>query len=375
MTMAMEQIDGLDVKLPRLHATGEEPTSERIRATLNALATYGAEAGQPYEPTVGHIGAILTPAQYVDYVQQYPGVAAPFVPPPRPPDQPVIPPGATGPQITEINRQHKERVQHYRHFQRAMATAKTAFLAAGDDEFFEELKDGTSGYATVSLRALINHIRDEYDDYDADVRKELNEQLTLPWDGGKITTVIARINAVAAIHAAHNQPLSEQQKCDALHNAVRAHGSLNKDCTKWTSKPVADQMWANCLSHFKAAYKAHKKEATTQSGGYANFAELANITEAATNALERNNAMYANMATTAQDHEGRLKKLEQLLAAKSDLPTHGYCWTCGICDHRSKTCKTMQKGHKSEATGTNRMGGSTRVHPDLYRIGLRLQSE
>ena len=121
-----------------------------------------------------------------------------------------------------------------------MATAKTAFLAAADDEFFEELKNGTSGYATVSLRQLINHIRDEYDDYDADVRKNLNEQLTLPWDGGKLTTVIARINAVASIHAAHNQPLSEQQKCDALHNAVRAHGSLNKECTKWTSKPVAD---------------------------------------------------------------------------------------------------------------------------------------
>lgn len=78
----------------------------------------------------------------------------------------------------------------------------------------EELKQGTSGHATVSLRALIDHIRDEYDLYNADVRKQLNEQLNLPWEGGKITTVIAHINSVAAIYAGHNNNLTEMQKCD-----------------------------------------------------------------------------------------------------------------------------------------------------------------
>ena len=184
----MEQIDApADVKLPRLHAPGEEPTAERIRATISALATHTAETGLPYEPAVGYIGAILTAAEYVDYVQQFPGVPTPYVPLPRPPASPIIPAGSTAAQIANINRQHKEQLEKYRHYQRTMATAKTAFLDAADAEFFEELKNGTSGYATVSLRQLIDHIRDEYDDYDADVRKELNEQLTLPWDGGKLT--------------------------------------------------------------------------------------------------------------------------------------------------------------------------------------------
>lgn len=365
--------DALDVKLPKLHATGEEPTSERIRDTIDALATLAAEHGLPYEPATGYIGAVLTAAQYADYIQQFPGVAAPFVPPPRPPEDPVLPAGATGPQIANINRQHKEQLEKYHHYQRFVAWAKTALLAAGDDEFFEELKQGTSGYATVSLRALIDHIRDEYDLYDADVRKQLNEQLNLPWEGGKITTVIARINSVAAIYAGHNDNLTEMQKCDALHNAVRAHGTLNKDCTKWTAKPVADQTWANCLTHFKAAYKAHKKEATTQSGGYAN---LATVTEAATHALDRNNNMFANMAATTQDHEGRIAALEQLIASsKSDPPAFDYCWSCGIEDHSGKRCPKKKSGHKDEATGTNRMGGSSHVNPKLWRLGLRLKAE
>ena len=34
---------------------------------------------------------------------------------------------------------------------------------------------------------------------------------------------------MASIFAGHNRPLNADQKCDALHNAIKAHGTLNKD--------------------------------------------------------------------------------------------------------------------------------------------------
>ena len=139
---------------------------------------------------------------------------------------------------------------------------------------------------------------------------------------------------------------------------------------------MADQTWANCLNHFKAAYKAHKKEATTQSGGYANHAvELASVTEAAANALERNNAMHANMATTSKNHEDRLAALEKIVTALADPREHGHCWSCGIGDHGSQQCAKKKRGHKNDATGKDRMGGSGHIDPRLHKLGLRLQSD
>ena len=38
---------------------------------------------------------------------------------------------------------------------------------------------------------------------------------------------------------------------------------------------------------------------------------------------------------------------------------HGlYCWTHGLCNHKSIECKKKEAGHKDEATLENRMDGS-----------------
>ena len=42
------------------------------------------------------------------------------------------------------------------------------------------------------------------------------------------------------------------------------------------------------------------------------------------------------------------------------LPLTHYCWTHGWCRHNGTSCSAPADGHKTEATKTNRMGGSTR---------------
>ena len=41
-----------------------------------------------------------------------------------------------------------------------------------------------------------------------------------------------------------------------------------------------------------------------------------------------------------------------------------YCWTHGVCTHTSERCKSGARGHKSEATFQNKMGGSTKGASD-----------
>ena len=42
------------------------------------------------------------------------------------------------------------------------------------------------------------------------------------------------------------------------------------------------------------------------------------------------------------------------------LPLTHYCWTHGWCRHNGTSCSAPAEGHKTDATKTNRMGGSTR---------------
>lgn len=312
-----------DYNLPAIHSPGEAPTPRQIRATNTATVSLLSSLGQQYEPGPGYAGAALTPIEYADLVQGIPGVAAPYVPPPLPPVNPILPAAPTGPQITEANRRHRVAVERYKHYHSTVEAVKLAYLRTADDAFFEELKNPVTGYASISLPQLIQHIRDEHDEFDADVRLNLLNELATPWDGGQVVSAIARINDVASIFAGHNRPLNADQKCDALHNAIKAHGTLNKDCTKWTSRPIAEQTWPNCIQHFKKAFKAYKKNTTTATSGFANLAET---TEAAAAAIDRSTAIIqqtseqvANFAATSQALEQRVAALEANRRPRNDL--------------------------------------------------------
>lgn len=363
--------------LPALHADGDEPAPQSIRATQAALVTYLANAGQIHNPGPGYAGAVLSPAAYINLIQAFPGVNGPYVPPARPPAQPVIPAGATAAQIAEANRAHRDQTEKHQHFLETLAMAKAAYLRAASDEFFEELHVEGLAYATRTLRELVEHIRDEYDEFDADVRKDLNAELAQPWDGKKITTVIAKINNIAAIFATHGQALTEAQKCDALHNAVQAHGTLNKECAKWTRRPPADQTWPNAMSHFKGAYKTFKKTATAQSGGYANLATATAVNGAAVAAIERANELQANYAKVQGAVEQRLAALERT-AKPGSQPVRlnvKYCYSCGLAFHNGADCENKKDGHKDEATGAKRLGGSTKIHRNLRHLGIKFAKD
>ena len=69
------------------------------------------------------------------------------------------------------------------------------------------------------------------------------------------------------------------------------------------------------------------------------------------------------MVNQNQTYQGNLKdKNPQLniINPRTGQPYRRYCWTCGCCPHWSKNCPKKSKGHKNEATFSNRMGGSNK---------------
>ena len=103
--------------------------------------------------------------------------------------------------------------------------------------------------------------------------------------------------------------------------------------------------------------------------GYATVTLRQLIGEAAIAAIEQCNEMYANFAKSNDTVEQRLKALEAQTkpGGRRGANIH-YCHSCGLGFHNGGRCSTKKEGHKEEATGTNRMGGSTKIHKDLLKI-------
>ena len=54
------------------------------------------------------------------------------------------------------------------------------------------------------------------------------------------------------------------------------------------------------------------------------------------------------------------QKTPSTINPRTGLEWKRYCWSCGCCPHWGKNCPFKKKGHKSEATFSNRMGGSNK---------------
>ncbi len=108
-------------------------------------------------------------------------------------------------------------------------------------------------------------------------------------------------------------------------------------------------------------------QAGIQTGIQAALAAQTNTNTSANNTNRQQNTNRSSANTSNRQREqpsNYSRSIEGMSAAR--LAAMGYCWTHGFChnaNHNSASCHYTTKGHRTEATGTNRMGGSN----DIYR--------
>ena len=85
-----------------------------------------------------------------------------FVPPPNPGNAPVLPGGATGPQISAIIRQHTNDTHVFREYLATDKALKQQVIGAIQPMYLRTLSHRTTGFANVSTRQMLTHLYTQY---------------------------------------------------------------------------------------------------------------------------------------------------------------------------------------------------------------------
>jgi hypothetical protein len=123
--------------------------------------------------------------------------------------------------------------------------------------------------------------------------------------------------------------------------------------------------WALFKSHFKAADRDIRSQATSGTAGYLGvpYAAAHSVTTRGADLLARlaaseialSQAMTTAFITPTIDTPANM-------SAITSEPPQAYCWTHGFCkniNHTSDVCLYPGEGHQVAATATNMMGGKT----------------
>ena len=125
--------------------------------------------------TLGHFALVTSAAKYLLTALVV------FIAPVHPGQAPVHALNATGPQITEVNRQFAADGKEHTLYVNTEAALKKLLLQAVPSTFTQKLRDQELGYANVTTLALLNHLDTTYGTVkEEDLERNLKE-LHRPW--------------------------------------------------------------------------------------------------------------------------------------------------------------------------------------------------
>ena len=307
-----------------------------------------------------------------------------FIAPANPGQSPVIPANSTGPQITELRRQHKEQKDEFMRYDQADKALKSQLIGAVDEMYIRTLRDKYILYAKKTTLQILTHLYDNYARISQLELKENDHRMNEEWDPNQpIEVLYDQIEDAVEFASAGKAPYTTPQVVNNAYNLVSNTGLFEEECKKWRKKATADKTWDNFKTQFTEAHQdLRDSQRTARDAGYqANSAEeeqedqsmnalqaiehLANATIEDRETIATLTKTNSELVTENSDLTERLVKALEDLAEKESQGGKGggkykqkYCWSHGACNHMSKDCNTPKPGHKAQATKENKMGGA-----------------
>ena len=166
-------------------------------------------------PALGHYILTASDAKYPLCT----GIA--FIIPFNPGVHPVVAPGATDTQIAHAKREHEESVRKFRLFKAVDNALKKQLVNAIDDIYIKDLRDRVTGFATHSVRDILQYLYWTYGSVTPAQLTVNDERFRAPYDGS--TDLEAYSNGIdycLFMEYKADQPYSKGQTLTAASRAI-----------------------------------------------------------------------------------------------------------------------------------------------------------
>jgi hypothetical protein len=195
-------------ELTLLPTADRKPNLQGIRLlqrqiNANAMAIPSSRGGGAH----GHLALCMSPPDYLALTN----VA--WQAPVHPGQAPVIPNGATGPQITEINRQYKANMEEFTLLKSTEAALRKCLINTTPATYIDILANEIFEYANVTPAAIIEHMQTTYGQVTLDDLAANMEDLKRSWHPDQpledLWKQLRRCQAFALPH----DPISDATAC------------------------------------------------------------------------------------------------------------------------------------------------------------------
>ena len=154
-----------------------EPNYESLKILKDELKANAASIPTTLgSGTHGYLGLILSPATYATVA------ATQFIEPIYPGQHPNVPAGTSASNTSTIVRRHTEDLCQWREFKNVITALKNQLLSALDDIYIRALKDRHVGYMNQSIRAILQHLFDNYDNITPLELEDNDTKMRATWD-------------------------------------------------------------------------------------------------------------------------------------------------------------------------------------------------
>lgn len=229
---------------------------------------------------------------------------------------------------------------------------------------------------TMHPRAILSSLISHYGTVSATELTEELAKLTIPIsDPEEWAPLLGLHMTVHRLHVRNHQALGEHQKIELMKAALAPIGHFDAAIAKFEDDRPLGHVERNFMSFVTKMGIAHslirsdkphtaadlfKRKAD---GDPNNFVRSKYAGSA--NQLEPSSLIPTKSNIGSSDLEElkafMVKEVKALMNTSKKPPSH-YCWTHGIGNHDSKSCKFPKLGHVTTATAKSKSGGSDHVH-------------
>jgi hypothetical protein len=264
------------------------------------------------------------------------------------------------------HRQHKARLTEFVLWHNADAILHNLLIAAVPTIFLAAMRNPVTGFGNVSFLSLLNHLHDVYGHItEKELEQNIERMRIQCHPPTAIESLFVQIEEDVAFTV---KGLDEPTKPTVLrwaYEIISFTGRFDISSREWRHMDTNTKSWALFKSHFKAADRDIRSQATSGTSGYlsAPYAATNYATTREAHLLARLAASELSLAQSMSTVSitPTIDTAANISAITSD-PPRVYCWTHGFCkniSHTSAECLYPGEGHQVAATATNMMGGKT----------------
>ena len=235
--------------------------------------------------------------------------------------------------------------------QKRQHRTKNQLLSAIDDIYIRALKDRHVGYMNQSIRAVLQHLFDNYGSINPLELEDNDTKMRATWDpNSPFNCLVKQIEDGQDYADDGGQPYTAEQLLRIAYTLVFKTGLYFEDCITWNTRPTNQHTWDNFKIHFQTAQRLLRDQmrTTKQAGFHSNFAQHTHppITQPP---AEYQEALINLALSAAADRELLTKLTTSVTAINQHINKLNHQWP--LQPAPPLTVK-MPDGHYINSTGT-----------------------